>query len=64
MFKKDDKKCEWLNEQLKIAEINMINNLIDLEDFEDKNPKEVLNWLILNKPRRKQVSLIHGDFRS
>lgn len=60
----EDTKGEWLNEQLKIARINMEKGLIDIEDFGEENPKEVLEWLILNKPERNQVSLLHGDFRT
>lgn len=64
LCKSEDIKGEWLNEQLKTAKINMQNGLIDIEDFGQENPEEVLEWLISNKPDRKQVSLIHGDFRT
>lgn len=64
LCKSDDVEGEWLNEQLKIARINMENDLIDLEDFGEENPEEILRWLMSNKPGRKQVSLLHGDFRT
>ena len=64
LCKSEDIKGEWLNEQLKTAKINMQNDLIDIEDFGEETPKEVLQWLMSNKPDRKQVSLLHGDFRT
>lgn len=42
----------------------MFFKLIDTEDFEGENPEKAFRWLISNKPKRKQVSLIHGDFRT
>lgn len=64
LCRSDDVEGEWLNEQLKIARINMENDLIDLEDFGEETPEEILSWLMSNKPERKQVSLLHGDFRT
>lgn len=62
--KSEDVKGEWLNEQLKLARINMENDLIDLEDFEEEDPEEILEWLVSNKPGRAEVCLLHGDFRT
>jgi aminoglycoside phosphotransferase (APT) family kinase protein len=64
LYKSEDVKCEWLNEQLKLARISLENDLIDLEDFEEQDPEEILEWLVSNKPVRAQVSLLHGDFRT
>ncbi|MTI47921.1 MAG: aminoglycoside phosphotransferase family protein [Firmicutes bacterium] len=55
---------KWLSEQLRIARINMISGLLDPEEFQEETPEERLKWLNLNKPNRKQISLIHGDFRT
>jgi len=64
LCKSQDVKGEWLNEQLKLAKINMENGFIDLEDFEEKDPKEILQWLVSNKPGRAETCLLHGDFRT
>ncbi|MDD4296462.1 MAG: aminoglycoside phosphotransferase family protein [Ruminiclostridium sp.] len=64
LCKSEDVEGEWLNEQLKLARINMESNIIDLEDFEEEEPEEVLEWLVLNNPRRTQICLLHGDFRT
>jgi aminoglycoside phosphotransferase (APT) family kinase protein len=55
---------EWLSFQLKVARINMENDLLDPEEFQEETPEKTLRWLITNKPRRKQISLLHGDFRT
>ncbi|MFA7560954.1 MAG: aminoglycoside phosphotransferase family protein [Candidatus Izemoplasmatales bacterium] len=64
LFIKDDENCEWLNNQLKVAETNMINHLIDLEDYGEEDPAELLQWLISNKPKKSIKTIIHGDFRT
>lgn len=54
----------WLNGQLKLAQMNLSNELVDLDDFLEENPEEILEWLFKHKPERTQVSLLHGDFRT
>lgn len=64
MLCQDDIKEEWLNGQLEIGRINMENDLLDPEEFQEETPDKVLGWLTTNKPGRKQASLLHGDFRT
>ncbi len=59
-----DEKSEWLMGQLNLARINMENNLLDYEEFKDQAPKNMLKLLISKKPKRNQVCLLHGDFRT
>ena len=55
---------KWLTEQLRLANINMKKGFIDPEDFSGEDPKEVLRWLRANRPKRDEISLLHGDFRT
>lgn len=64
VYQSDDIKSTWLNGQLEIAKLNMEANLLDPEEFEEEIPEEALEWLILNKPKREQISLLHGDYRT
>lgn len=61
---KEDIGDEWLNGQLEIARINMENDLLDTEEFQEEAPEKMLEWLMSNRPRRERVSLLHGDFRT
>lgn len=63
-YQDEDIKCTWLSGQLEMARINMKSNLLDLEEFEEETAIEMLEWLNLNKPKRKGVSLLHGDYRT
>lgn len=60
----EDVKEEWINGQLEIARLNMENDLLDTEEFQEETPEKTLGWLMSNKPGRKRVSLLHGDFRT
>lgn len=60
----EDRTCSWLSGQLQLARINMKNNLLDPDEFEEETPEEVLDWLIGNKSRRENLSLLHGDYRT
>lgn len=64
IYQKFDLKESWVERQIETAEINMKNGLIDLDEFQDEPPEEVLEWLKTNKPVRNQLSLVHGDFRT
>lgn len=64
LCKNEDSKDEWLNCQLKIARLNMENNLLDPEEFQEETPENTLKWLISNKPKIEQINLLHGDFRT
>lgn len=58
-----------LDKKLKIAKYNVEHNLVDLDDAEPetfgesgfKSPKQLLEWLIKNKPKEEKV-LSHGDY--
>ena len=58
-----------LKKRLKMAEKNIINNRVDLENVElntfgpngFKNPEALLYWLYDNKPNEKET-VCHGDF--
>ena len=63
-YNKEDKDSSWLNGQLEMARVNMENNLLDSGEFLEETPEEVLEWLHLNRPNRKQSSILHGDFRT
>lgn len=54
----------WLEGQLELAKSNYEKKLVDIEDFDDENPEEVLRWLIKNKPENQNEVLLHGDFRT
>lgn len=64
LYEAEDLENKWLNEQLKIAKLNLDNNLIDTYDFGNEDPKEVLKWLISNKPSSNHICLLHGDLRT
>jgi aminoglycoside phosphotransferase len=64
LCKDEDIKYKWLNCQLKIARINMENDLLDPGEFQEEPSEEILKWLVSNKPKRKQTTLLHGDFRT
>lgn len=55
-----------LDKLIKVAEDNMINNKLDLEEFvKDEqiyNPKDILKYLKENKPKAT-ACLLHGDYR-
>lgn len=62
--------CDFsLDKKLKIAQYRVENNLCDTDDAEPEtygsngfaNPKELLKWLISNKPN-ETFCLSHGDF--
>lgn len=62
--------CDWRTDRkLKIARYLVEHDLVDMENAEEgtfgengfKNPKELLDWLIANKPEEELV-LSHGDF--
>ncbi|WP_026477693.1 aminoglycoside phosphotransferase APH(3') [Alkaliphilus transvaalensis] len=63
-YNREDSEGRWLDEQLEMSRINMENDMIDAGEFEEEPPEKMLEWLNLNKPKRKQLSLIHGDFRT
>lgn len=63
-YQDNDKTHSWLNGQLELARKNMVNNLLDPEEFEEETAIVVLDWLTKNKPRREKVSLLHGDYRT
>lgn len=64
LYQGEDSGNEWLNGQLEIARLNMENDLLDYEEFKDETPERTLSWLISNKPEIRQISLLHGDFRT
>ena len=57
----------YLNEQLKRAEQNMRNGLLDREEFIIKgvqeNQEEILNKLKNQWPKNTNANFLHGDFR-
>lgn len=54
----------WIEGQLSLAKLNMENNLLDLDEFEEEeNPEKVLEWLQNNIPKEGKVCLLHGDYR-
>lgn len=55
---------DWLEGQLELASYNYKNNLIDLDDFDNENPKDILSWLENNQPDSFKMTLLHGDFRT
>lgn len=55
---------EWLEGQLAIAEKNLKDGILDLDEFIDtESPERVLEWLKNNKPTPGKISLLHGDYR-
>jgi len=58
-----------LDKKLKMATYNVEHNMVDMENVQPdtfceggfKNPKELLSWLIDNRPQEELV-LSHGDF--
>lgn len=73
LWRIDVKQCPYrasrLNERLKIAEYNVLHNLVDLSSAEPEtfgangfaNPKELLNRLKNNRPE-EDIVLTHGDY--
>ncbi|MGN0341668.1 MAG: phosphotransferase [Roseburia sp.] len=73
LWKIDVKDCPYqtsrLHERLKMAEYNVLHNLVDLNNVEPEtfgpngfaNPKELLNWL-KNNPPDEDIVLTHGDY--
>jgi len=66
----EDCPCSWsLDKRLRHAEDNVISGNVSIEDAQPdtfgqngfKNPEELLNWLIVNKPEETAV-ISHGDF--
>ncbi len=64
LYKLVDKNGEWLEGQLRIAEINMKHAILDSCEFQEQSPEEMLKWLKGNKPVQNKVCLLHGDFRT
>lgn len=64
LYESKDLENKWLEEQLKIAKLNLDSHLIDRYDFGNEQPKEVLKWLISNKPSSNHICLLHGDLRT
>lgn len=64
LYQDEDIYDEWMKGQLEIARLNMENDLLDSEEFQEETPERMLLWLMSNKPRRKRVSILHGDFRT
>ncbi len=64
LYQDEDIYDEWIKGQLEIARLNMENDLLDSEEFQEETPERMLLWLMSNKPRRKRVSILHGDFRT
>lgn len=58
-----------LSERLKAAEYNVLHDLVDIDNAEPKtfgvngfkDPKELLNWLMVNQPD-EDIVLTHGDY--
>ena len=58
-----------LDERLKVAEYNVVNGFVDVENAEPetfgpkgfRNPEELLEWLKSNRPK-EDIVLTHGDF--
>lgn len=64
VYRSDDINCSWIDGQLEMAKINMETNLLDIEEFEKDTPEDMLEWLSSNKPKQRQSSLLHGDYRT
>jgi len=54
----------WLEGLLTLADHNMNEGLIDLEDLGGLDPQEVLNDLRAHRPRGNRTCLLHGDLRT
>ena len=73
LWRIDVKACPYqtsrLNERLKMAEYNVLHDLVDLNNVEPEtfgpngfaNPQELLNWLKNNRPD-EDIVLTHGDY--
>jgi len=73
LWKVDIKNCPYttsrLDNQLRAAEYNVANGLVDIDNVEPetfgprgfKNPEELLKWLKCNRPE-EDIVLTHGDF--
>lgn len=53
-----------LNGQLMIAQTNLENQILDLDEFEGLDaPEQMLQWLHENRPLPGKTVLLHGDYR-
>lgn len=54
---------EWVAASLMQAERNLEAGLLDTEEWPDRTPRDVLDWLHASRPERGDVCLLHGDYR-
>jgi aminoglycoside phosphotransferase (APT) family kinase protein len=56
---------EWLDASLSVAEQNLINGVIDLDQFSvEATPSLVLEWLQASRLASGSVVLLHGDYHA
>ena len=55
-----------ISQKLMEAEKNILNNRVDMDDWESdnrfENPEALLDYLHSNKPQNEELSFTHGDF--